>query len=103
MSKTTIVNRVAPALAVTALLAGGGVAAITNTPTPAFAAAPVEGGYVDLVKQVAPAVVTIETSSTASAQPGQNHPFEGTPFEEVSKRFGMPMPEGDMSGQAPCR
>lgn len=103
MSKTTIVNRVAPALAVTALLAGGGVAAITNTTTPAFAAAPVEGGYVDLVKQVAPAVVTIETSSTSSAQPAQSDPFEGTPFEEFSKRFGMPMPEGDMRGQAPER
>ncbi|WP_288925104.1 Do family serine endopeptidase [uncultured Maritimibacter sp.] len=103
MPKNTIMNRVAPALAVSALLAGGGVAAITNTTQPAFAAAPVEGGYVDLVKQVAPAVVTIETSRNASAQPAQGDPFEGTPFEEFSKRFGMPMPEGDPRGQMPDR
>jgi serine protease Do len=103
MADTPIMRRVAPALAVTALLAGTGVAALTNVPQPAIAASPVEGGYVDLVEQVAPAVVTIETTRTVGAEPAHSEGFEGSPFEEFSRRFGIPMPEGGPQGQAPER
>lgn len=93
MAEKTFMSRLAPALAVTALLAGGSVTAISNAVDPAYAAAPVAGGYVDLVAQVAPAVVTIEVTKTASAEPAADM-FEGTPFEEFSRRYGFKLPEG---------
>jgi serine protease Do len=99
MADKTFIGRIAPALAVTALVAGGGMTAINSVTHPAFAAAPVEGGYVDLVKQVAPAVVTIEVTKRQQAQPANSDMFEGTPLEEFAERFGFEMPEGQRPGQ----
>jgi serine protease Do len=49
----------------------------------------------DLVEQVSPAVVTIlaeqERGAARGAQPF--NPFEGSPFEEFFRRFGMPRPD----------
>ncbi|WP_298497291.1 trypsin-like peptidase domain-containing protein [uncultured Maritimibacter sp.] len=99
MLKQTIRSKIAPAVAVTAILAGGAVTAIDQSlVTPAYAATPVVGGYVDLVEQVAPAVVTIEVTQkvpTAAMDDGtmrgQQMP-EG--FEEFARRFGFEMPDG---------
>ncbi|HBZ42701.1 MAG TPA: trypsin [Maritimibacter sp.] len=94
MQKTRTFSKLAPALAVTALIAGGGVAGLTNTTTPAFAAAPVAGGYVDLVKDVSPAVVTIEVTRTVGAHPARSDMQGANPFKEFEERFGFKFPEG---------
>ncbi|MBV7410383.1 S1C family serine protease [Maritimibacter sp. DP1N21-5] len=110
MLKQTIRSRIAPAVAVTALLAGGALTTIDTTiATPAYAAAPVAGGYVDLVEQVAPAVVTIEVTQklpdAAEMQgqrglQGQQMP-EG--FEEFARRFGFEMPNGQQVEPQPMQ
>lgn len=78
---TRRINRLAPALAVTALIAGTSVTALSNAIQPALAAAPVAGGYVELVERVAPAVVTIEVTKATQAATDEG-------FEEFSRRFG---------------
>lgn len=84
--------RIAPALAVTALIAGTGVAGLTNTTAPAFAAAPVAGGYVELVEDVSPAVVTIEVTKAVRANPARSDMPEGF-AEEFERRFGFRFPD----------
>ena len=91
--KTSKTLRAAPRSAALALAiaAGLGVGALmpvgavqANAPLP-------QGGYVDLVQTVSPAVVTIEVEKAAN--PVQKSGAEGAfPFEEFAKRFGMPMP-----------
>jgi len=62
---------IVPALATAALLGTASVTALAQAVVPAFASAPVEGGYVDLVARVTPAVVTIDVAkTTASADQG---------------------------------
>ena len=108
MLKQTIRSKIAPAVAVTAILAGGAVTAIDQSlVTPAYAATPVVGGYVDLVEQVAPAVVTIEVTQkvpTAAMDDGtmrgQQMP-EG--FEEFARRFGFEMPDGRQAEPQPMQ
>lgn len=58
--------------------------------TPAFAQVPA-GGYVDLVAQVSPAVVTIEVEKKVKGpvQPSSSG-RDVFPFEEFARRFGMP-------------
>lgn len=90
-------RRIVPALTIAALLGAGSVTALTQSAGPALANAPVAGGYVDLVARVSPAVVTIETRSSAAAEMNQKGQFDApNPFENFSRRFGMPMP--DMPG-----
>jgi serine protease Do len=64
----------------------------------ASAAAP-PGGYADLVEEVAPAVVFIETTAVAEEprqmeRRGMPGLPPGSPLEEFFERFGIPMPEG---------
>ncbi|OYX41175.1 MAG: trypsin [Rhodobacterales bacterium 32-67-9] len=69
-------------------------------PQPAFAYAAPQGGYVDLVAKVAPAVVYIEvTKSAAPAEFNSQNMPQGFPFDQFMQRFGMPMPgQPDMQG-----
>ena len=92
-------RRIVPALTVAAMLGAGGVVGLSQSAAPALASAPVAGGYVDLVARVSPAVVTIETRSSAAARMKQQGQFDGTnPFEEFSRRFGLPIPEAPGNG-----
>ncbi|MCB2116343.1 MAG: Do family serine endopeptidase [Rhodobacteraceae bacterium] len=86
--------RALPALALVALMGG---TALTSLPTPLMAAGAPQGGYVDLVAKVAPAVVYIEVAKAAEPTVQGNLP-EGFPLDEFMRRFGMPMP-GQMPGQ----
>ncbi len=95
MHRTRRLPKLAPALALTALVAGTGVAGLTQAMNPAFAAAPVEGGYVSLVEEVSPAVVTIEVTKTQGAQSARSQLPEDFPFEEFERRFGFRLPNGD--------
>ncbi len=48
----------------------------------------------DLVEQVSPAVVTVLAEQERGGAGGpQVNPFEGSPFEEFFRRFGMPRPD----------
>jgi serine protease Do len=71
-----------------------GATALTPVIAPLAAAAAVpQGGYVDLVAKVAPAVVYIEVTKTAD--PAQFNPEnmpQGFPLEQFMQRYGMPMP-----------
>ena len=90
-----------PRKAALALALAAGVGAGALMPVGAVQAnAPVpQGGYVDLVQTVSPAVVTIEVEKTAS--PVQKSDAEGGfPFDEFAKRFGMPLPNGNRNGPA---
>lgn len=95
MHRTRRLPKLAPALALTALVAGTGVAGLTQAMNPAFAAAPVEGGYVSLVEEVSPAVVTIEVTKTQGAQSARSQLPEDFPYEEFERRFGFRLPNGD--------
>ncbi len=79
-------------LALAALL---GATSLT-TLSPAQAQTVPAGGYVDLVERVSPAVVYIEV--TKKIEPAQVQGMEGFPFEELNRRFGMPLP-GAPGGQ----
>lgn len=59
---------------------------------PVLAEAATQGGYVDLVQRVAPSVVYIEVAKKLSPAMNPAGMPEGFPFEEFSRRFGMPMP-----------
>ncbi|MCU9847929.1 Do family serine endopeptidase [Defluviimonas sp. WL0024] len=85
---------------VSALVLGAlmGATALTALPpmlaAPAFAASAMpQGGYVDLVEKVAPAVVYIEVTKKADPTEyySQNMP-QGFPLDQFMQRFGMPMP-----------
>lgn len=99
-SKNTLRSRL-PALALGVLM--GATALTTVAPViapPAFAGPAVpQGGYVDLVDKVAPAVVYIEVTKKADPAEyyGQNMP-QGLPFDQFMQRFGMPMPGMPMPG-----
>ncbi|MGB3147510.1 MAG: Do family serine endopeptidase [Paracoccaceae bacterium] len=102
--KTSRQARRIPTLMFAALL---GATALTPAFTPMVAAAAVpQGGYVDLVAKVAPAVVYIEVTKKADPAEfyGQNMP-QGFPLDQFMQRFGMPMPgmpmPGSPEGQAP--
>lgn len=93
-----------PALALGALLGATSVAALAPALTPAYALAVQTGGYADLVARVSPAVVYIEVTKKAEMtglNPADLPP--GFPFEEFSRRFGIPMPDqpGGPQGQTP--
>jgi serine protease Do len=101
MTTFTRARRGASALALAAVLATTGGLAVTQSATPALAEALPKGGYVELVKEVAPAVALIEVEKRvqqASMDGGQMP--EG--FEEFARRFGLPQqglpgaPEGEM-------
>lgn len=82
-------------LAVAAMLGAGTIGAVSPIGAlPAFAETASEG-YVDLVEQVAPAVVYIEVTQRADAAQLPATP----PIEEFMRRFGMPVPLPDMPGQ----
>jgi serine protease Do len=68
---------------------------------PALAEAATQGGYVDLVQRVSPSVVYIEVTKKISPEMNPAGMPEGFPFEEFSRRFGMPMPgnPGGANGQ----
>lgn len=83
------------ALAVGALLGATALVPFTPAfaPSPAYAAAVQQGGYVDLVAKVAPAVVYLEVTKTID-QPAMTPGTmpQGLPFDEFMHQFGMPMP-----------
>ncbi|PKP73834.1 MAG: trypsin [Alphaproteobacteria bacterium HGW-Alphaproteobacteria-6] len=94
-----------PALALAALLGAGSVLAQVPSAGPASALSVPPGGYVDLVEKVAPAVVSVEV--TRKAEAAAMRPVDlppGFPFEEFSRRFGLPMPmmPGDRQAEAPA-
>jgi len=105
MEILTASKRIVTASAVAALLGASGGYAVTHAVPAAEAAVVPEGGYVDLVGRVAPAVVTIEIEKAADASDAremQQFP-QGFPFGEFSHRFGIPfpgMPNGG-TGQSP--
>ncbi|MDT8856009.1 trypsin-like peptidase domain-containing protein [Paracoccaceae bacterium Fryx2] len=83
-----------PAFVLGAVLASTSVVALAPAFGPADAYAAATGGHADLVARVAPGVVLIEVTRAAPTMAGIN-PAEmpqGFPFEEFSRRFGMPMP-----------
>ncbi|MCB2135861.1 MAG: Do family serine endopeptidase [Rhodobacteraceae bacterium] len=90
-----------PTLALGVLMGATALAAVEPVFIPSAFAAPAmaQGGYVDLVAQVAPAVVYIEVTKAADMTDtfGQTMP-QGFPFEEFMQRFGMPMPGMPMPG-----
>jgi serine protease Do len=89
-------GRIVPALTIAALMGAASIAALTHGATPAIAAGVPAGGYVDLVARVAPAVVTIEVSKTASLASTDGEDIQPqTPFDDFARRFGLPMPGGD--------
>ena len=75
-------------LALTALLGATSLTALA----PALAEAATQGGYVDLVQRVSPSVVYIEVTKKADVSANPAGMPEGFPFEEFSRRFGLPMP-----------
>ncbi|KEP69167.1 trypsin [Thioclava dalianensis] len=83
-------------LAATAMLGAGSIATTGIIAAPTIASAQALTNTVDLVKQVMPAVVTIEIKKKADdqemAQMGMPQDF---PFQFFSRRFGMP---GDQDG-----
>jgi serine protease Do len=88
-----------------ALRVAAGAAAAGLIGWQASAAAP-PGGYADLVEEVAPAVVFIETTAAAEepqAMQRRGMPGlpPGNPLEEFFERFGIPMPEGLEPGPGP--
>lgn len=98
ISRGSLRGRV-PALVVGALMGATALTAAVPAlvPQPAFAYAAPQGGYVDLVAKVAPAVVYIEvTKSAAPAEFSPENMPQGFPFDQFMQRFGMPMP---MPGQ----
>ncbi len=101
ISRGSLRGRV-PALVVGALMGATALtaAAPALVPQPAFAYAAPQGGYVDLVAKVAPAVVYIEvTKSAAPAEFSPENMPQGFPFDEFMRRFGTPMPgQPDMQG-----
>ncbi|MBC7143560.1 MAG: Do family serine endopeptidase [Rhodobacteraceae bacterium] len=101
ISRGSLRGRV-PALVVGALMGATALtaAAPAFVPQPAFAYAAPQGGYVDLVAKVAPAVVYIEvTKSAAPAEFSPENMPQGFPFDEFMRRFGTPMPgQPDMQG-----
>lgn len=91
-------TRFVSALAVATALGIGGLSAIGPGSGGAMAAAPASGGYVDLVKQVSPAVVLIEVTKQVQAGPANAGTLpQGFPFQEFQRHFGMPFP--DMQGE----
>ncbi|MBV7378919.1 S1C family serine protease [Maritimibacter dapengensis] len=88
----TRISKIAPALAVSALVAGTGVTGLTSYVAPAIAAAPVAGGYVELVEEVSPAVVTIEVSKALTNDEARSNMPEGF-AEEFERRFGFRFPD----------
>jgi serine protease Do len=88
-----------------ALRVAAGAAAAGLIGWQASAAAP-PGGYADLVEEVAPAVVFIETTAAAEepqAMQRRGMPGlpPGNPLEEFFERFGIPMPDGLEPGPGP--
>lgn len=86
-----------PALLVGALMGATALTAITPILAPPAMATPAapavaQGGYVDLVAKVAPAVVYIEVTKKADPAEfyGQNMP-QGFPLDQFMQRFGAPM------------
>ncbi|UMA65226.1 trypsin-like peptidase domain-containing protein [Roseivivax marinus] len=102
-------RRVATGIALAAMVATGGAVTLGQTATPAEAAPTMGTDYVDLVKELSPAVVTIEVTKTrqnASMQGEmpQGGPGGDFPWEEFMKRFGMPNQGGQMPhGGAPSQ
>lgn len=84
-----------PALALGTLLGATALVPFTPVfaPAPAYAAAVQQGGYVDLVAKVAPAVVYIEVTKTID-QPAMmpDGVPPGSPLDDFMRHFGMPMP-----------
>ncbi len=101
ISRGSLRGRV-PALVVGALMGATALTAAAPVlmPQPAFAYAAPQGGYVDLVAKVAPAVVYIEvTKSAAPAEFSPGNMPQGFPFDQFMQRFGIPMPgQPDMQG-----
>jgi len=92
-------------LAASVMIGAGSIATTGLVLAPNMAAAEAFTNTVDLVKQVMPAVVTIEIKKKADnqemAQMGMPEDF---PYQFFSRRFGIPMPngQGDQSqGQDP--
>lgn len=89
-------SRVWPVLALGTAIGGIAVGSLAPMAAPSVAAAAQQvqqGGYVDLVARVMPAVVSIKVTKKATAA-GFN-PADmpsGNPFEEFSRRFGIPFP-----------
>lgn len=81
------------AVAIAALMGATAIGGVSQTlmADPAYAAPTPQGGYVDLVAKVAPAVVYIEVTKKADlASPEMME--HGYPLDEFMRRFGMPMP-----------
>ena len=82
-----------PALVLATLLGASAVTALTQSMGPAFAAAPVQGGYIDLVARVEPAVVTIEVSKTLGTGTTGQELQKGSPLDDFAQRFGFALPD----------
>jgi serine protease Do len=92
-------SRAAP-VAATAVVAA---AAAWITWTPATLAGTERGQIADLVERVSPAVVTVLAAQPPAETPAEwrGNPFEGSPFEDFFRHFGLPdmpqMPRGTPS------
>ncbi|MFD1344296.1 trypsin-like peptidase domain-containing protein [Litorisediminicola beolgyonensis] len=92
-------RRIVTASALALALGTGAVLTVAPGSGEAIAAPQAGVDYIDLVARLSPAVVTIEVEKGAtevSAERGEAQP--DFPWEEFSRRFGMPMPEGRMPG-----
>lgn len=76
-------GKTALALSLAAVVTAG---AMTTTMSPAIAAVPA-GGYVDLVQQVSPAVVSIEVETKREGKRDKMSRDGALPFDEFSRRF----------------
>jgi len=104
-SKTRKAPRFVTAVAMAALIGAGSISAYTHSATPAFASAPMQGGYIDLVDRVSPAVVTIEVVKEATPTQAEGRMQGQLPegFEDFQRRFGLPMPQAPHGGQREAR
>ncbi|WP_233193053.1 Do family serine endopeptidase [Acidimangrovimonas sediminis] len=85
-------RRMATLALAAALASSGAVTAMVAAPTASFAEP--AGGWANLVQQVSPSVVYIEvTENQKKTQEYEQQNSPDFPFQEFSKRFGIPMPD----------
>ncbi len=102
MMQTRSKSRLIPALLLGAAMGGAAVGVLPPIAEPAHALAAQVGGYADLVARVMPAVVSIEVTKKApSAGFNPADMPSGNPFEEFSRRFGIPLPPMMPNGATP--
>ncbi len=84
-TSNSLLGKTALALSLAAAVTAG---AITTTMSPAVAAVPA-GGYIDLVQQVSPAVVSIEVEMNRDGKREKMGRKGASPFDDYARRFGQ--------------